>query len=73
MLRLYGPLDLQYLLNWASRLPKQETFKRRGFDRCVGRIPWRRAWQPISVLLRISWTEEPGELQPKGLQRAEHD
>ena len=25
--------------------------KRRRFDHCVGKIPWRRAWQPTPVLL----------------------
>ena len=25
--------------------------KRHGFDPCVGKIPWRRAWQPTLVLL----------------------
>ena len=31
----------------------------------VGKIPWRRKWQPTPVLLawRIPWTEEPGGLQ----------
>ena len=33
-----------------------------GFDSCVGKIPWRRTWQPISVYLlgESPWTEEPG-------------
>ena len=28
----------------------------------IGKIPWRRAWQPIPVFLpgESSWTEEPG-------------
>ena len=36
-----------------------------GFDPWVGKIPWRRAWQPTPVILvwRIPWTEEPGGLQ----------
>ena len=38
------------------------------------KIPWRRAWQPTSILAwRISWTEEPGRLQSSGSQRAGHD
>ena len=34
-------------------------------DLWVGRIPWRRAWQPTSVFLpgEFPWTEEPGRLQ----------
>ena len=34
-----------------------------GFDPWVGQIPWRKAWQPTPVFLRIPWTEEPGGLQ----------
>ena len=34
---------------------------RRGFDPWIGRIPWRRAWQPTLVFLpgESPWTEEP--------------
>ena len=37
---------------------------RLGFNPWVGKIPWRRAWQPTSVFLPggIPWTEEPGGL-----------
>ena len=37
----------------------------------VGKIPWRRAWQPTLVFLpgRIPWVEGPGGLQPMGSQR----
>ena len=40
----------------------------------VGRIPWRRAWPPTSVLLpgESPWTEEPGGLRSMGSQRAGH-
>ena len=31
-----------------------------GFDPWVGKIPWRRKWQPIPRFL--SWTEEPDGL-----------
>ena len=35
---------------------------RSGFDPWVGKIPWRRAWQPTLVFLfgESPWTEEPG-------------
>ena len=48
---------------------------RHGFDPWVGKIPWRRAWKPISVVLawRIPWTEEPGGLQSTWSQRVGHD
>ena len=34
-----------------------------GFNPLVGKIPWRRAWQPTP------WTEDPGGLQSMVLQR----
>ena len=45
------------------------------FDPWVGKIPWRRAWQPTLVFLpgKIPWTEEPSGLQSMGLQRVGHD
>ena len=41
----------------------------------LGRFPWRRAWQSTPVFLpgEAPWTEEPGMLQPTGLQRVGHD
>ena len=35
-------------------------YKRCGFDPRVGKIPWRRAWQPTPVFLpgESPWTEE---------------
>ena len=46
-----------------------------GFDPWVGKIPWRRAWQPSPVFLpgESPRTEEPGGLQSVGSQRVEHD
>ena len=39
-------------------------------DRWVGKIPWRRKWQPTPVFLPgKSMTEEPGRIQSMGLQR----
>ena len=37
--------------------------------------PLRRKWQPTPVCLpgESPWTEEPGGLQPTGLQRVGHD
>ena len=54
---------------------QSRRLKRRGFDPWVGKIPWRRAWQPVPVFLlwRISWTEEPGELWSIRWQRVGHD
>ena len=36
------------------------------FDSWVGKIPWRKEWQPTPVFLpgqRLPWTEEPDGLQ----------
>ena len=40
----------------------------------VGKIPWRKAWQPTPVYLpeESPWTEEPGGLESVGLQ-SRHD
>ena len=42
-----------------------------GFYPWVGKIPWRRKWQPTAVFLpgESPWTEEPGGLQFMGSQR----
>ena len=49
--------------------------KRHGFDPWVGKIPWRRAWQPTPVFLtgESLWTEEPGGLQSMWSQRVRYD
>ena len=41
---------------------------RHKFDPWVGKILWRRTWQPAPVFLawKIPWTEEPGRLQSMG-------
>ena len=36
-------------------------------DPWVGKIPWRKKWQPAPVFL--PWTEDPEGLQSMGLQR----
>ena len=49
--------------------------KRCGFNPWVGKILWRRAWQPTPVFLprESSWTEKPGRLQSIGSQRVRHN
>ena len=44
--------------------------KRRWFDPWIGKIHWRRSWQPTPVYLprASSWTEEPGGLQSRVAQ-----
>ena len=49
--------------------------KKHGFDPWVGKIPWRKAWQPTPEFLpgESLWTEEPGGLQSIGSHRVGHD
>ena len=60
---------------WLSQCRICLKCGRPGFDPWVGKIPWRRAWQPIPVFRpgESPWTEEPGGLQSMGLQRAGRD
>ena len=48
---------------------------RPGFDPWVGKIPWRRVWQPTPVYLpgESPRTKELGGLQSMGSQRVRHD
>ena len=41
----------------------------------IGKIPWKRAWQPTPVFLpgESPWAEEPGRVQFMGSQRVGHD
>ena len=45
------------------------------FDLWVGKILWRRKWQPAPAFLpgKSPWTEEPGRLQSMGSQRVGHN
>ena len=65
-------LELPWWLRWWRILLQ---CGRPGFDPWVGKIPWRRAWQPTVVSLpgESPWTEEPGGLQSMGSKRIEHD
>ena len=62
-------------LPWWLSGKKSCQCKRRGFNPWVGKIPWRREWQPTPVFLpgAFPWTEEPGKLQSMGSQRIGHD
>ena len=44
---------------------------RPGFDPWVGKIPWRRKWQPTPVLWKTPWTEEPGSYSPWGRKESD--
>ena len=54
----------------VKNLPTSVGHKESKFDPLVGKIPWKRAWQPTPVFLpgESPWTEEPGGLQFIGLQ-----
>ena len=58
---------------WLSRLIVHLQCmrdRRHGFDFWVGKIPWRRKWQPTPVLLlgKIPWAEEPRGDSPWGFK-----
>ena len=50
-LRLTDKLGLPRWPKWKRNLCQCRRHKRCGFDPWVGKIPWRRAWQPTPVLL----------------------
>ena len=43
------------------------------FNSWVGKVPWRRGWQPTLVFLpgESPWTEEPGGLQSTGYKESD--
>ena len=60
----------------VSNLPtKWEIYKRRRYGPWVGKMPWRRKWQPPPVFLpgKIPRIEVPSRLQSIGSQRVGHD
>ena len=64
---------LSFLGSTSGKEPAGQcrTHKRHEFDPWVGKIPWRRAWQPTSVFLpgESPWTEESGGLQSMESQK----
>ena len=65
-------LGLPWGLRW-QRICLQ--CRRPGFHPWIGKITWRRAWQPSLVFLPVEsqWTEEPGGLQPMESQSDGHN
>ena len=63
------------LLWWLRRQRICLQFGRPGLYPWVGKIPWRRAWQPTPVFFpgEFPWTEDPGRIQSMGSQRIEYD
>ena len=68
---LLPPNPLQ-LPRWLSGKESTCQCRRCRFDPWIGKIPWRRKWQPIPVFLP-GRTEEPGGLGAPGTQRVGHD
>ena len=68
---------LQY--SWASLVAQMVKnllqCGRPEFDPWVGKIRWRRRWQPTLVFSpgESPWTKKPGGLQSMGLQRVKHN
>ena len=56
-------LGLLGLSWWLSSKETTCQCRRQGFDPWVGKIPWKKKWQPTHILAwKIPWTEEPGGL-----------
>ena len=68
-------LFLNGLPRWRSGKESARQCWRCRFDPWIGKIPCRRRWQPMPVLLPeiISWTEEPGGLRSMGSQRIRYN
>ena len=68
------PLWYSWVFLVAQMVKNLTAMQETAFDPWVGKIPWRRAWQPTAVFLPggSSWIEEPGNLQSMGSQRVRH-
>ena len=71
------PLIDNWLNKYSTPFPGDSVVKNpptNEFDPWVGKIPWKRKWQPTPTLAwKIPWTEEPGGLQYMGSQGIGHD
>ena len=72
---VHGVTKSQTQLSVKAQHKQCSRLKRLGFSPWVGKIPWRREWQPTPGILawKILWTEEPGGLQSLVLSRVRHD
>ena len=68
---LISPLPILPGLPVAQMVKNHLQYRRPEFDPWVGKILWRKAWQPTLVFLlgESPWTKGPGRLQFTGLQR----
>ena len=55
----------------VKNLPTNAAYTRHGFSPWIGKVPWRRAWQPTPVVLpgEFPQTKELGRLQSMEWQR----
>ena len=64
------------MAQWVKNPPamQERRCKRYGFNPWVGKMPWRKTWQPTPVFLpgESPWTEEPDGLQFMRSQRVGH-
>ena len=70
-----GPIIRASQVVLAVKNPPANAGDIRNAASYIGKIPWRRAWQPTAVFLpgESTWREEPGRLQSRGSQRVRHD
>ena len=61
--------------SWASLVAQMVKNLPAKWEFCVGKIPWRRAWQlpPVFLPGESPWTEKPGRLQSMGSYKVKHD
>ena len=69
------PFQYSWVSLKAQTLKNLPAMCENPFDPWVGKIPWRRAWQPTSVFMpgESPWTEEQNRLQSMGSQRVWND
>ena len=56
---------------WLSGKESSCQCRKRRIDPWVGKIPWRRRWQPTPIFLPRKLPEEPGSLQSVGPQKSQ--
>ena len=73
--RIGDPLQYSWAFLVAQLIKNLPAMQEPGFNPWVGKIPWRRAWQPTPVFLaeEFPWTDESGRLQSMGSQRVRHN
>ena len=67
--------EVSMLPRWLSGKESACQLWRRGFNLWFGKIPLEKEMVTCSSILawRAPWTEEPGMLQPMGMERVRHD